>query len=89
MPAEELKAAEAKIEKDEGLTDSLEGGKSSETSGVDLQSEPHTNGNMNHTPDDEITISPVEERFSPRDIRFGDLPHPRILEQENGEGTIL
>jgi hypothetical protein len=92
IPMEDFKATQTKIEKDEGLTDSLEGGTSSETRGSDLhnsQPEPRRNGNINHILDDEITISPVQERSPSRDIRFGDLPHPRIPKRENDEGTVL
>ena len=100
VPMEDLKVAEAKIERKESVTEGSDpsgtlvaNGESSEASGSDLRKtslELHTNGNTDHIePDkDEITASPIQGRPG-RDIRFGDLPHPRKHERENSESMTL
>jgi hypothetical protein len=98
VPMEDLKAAEKKVEREEGIIEDSDPsgtlaatGESSEASGSDLRKsslKPHTNGNTDHIePDgDEITVSPMQER---RDIRFGDLPSPRNHERQNFQSMTL
>lgn len=76
----EKKTAEATPERVESSrTDSTES--STEMEGTVIR--------RDHENVDEITVSPVQERFPGRDIRFGELPHPRKHERDLSEGTHL
>ena len=90
---EDLKAAERKTKPEEGQLEESEAYGSPEKSNLRKRySSAHinsvtTNGveNEETNDEDEITASPVQEQ-SGRDIRFGDLPHPRKLERSDSEG---
>jgi hypothetical protein len=63
------------------------------TSSPTQMSPTHMNGNGgidpldNETTGDEIRPAPTQERTG-RDIRFGNLPHPRKHERQNSEGIV-
>jgi len=95
VPMQDLKAAQRKIEADEGQLEDSEASGSSEASDLrNNYSSAYMNGvttNTVHNEDttgdnkDEIIASPIQER-SGRDIKFGDLPHPRKHERSDSEG---
>jgi len=100
LPMEDLKAAKEEVEAEEdapGQPDSSSSSNSASKSTSSGHMNGHANGVTTETnvmledKNDEITESPLEETTTEperpvRDIRFGDLPHPRKHERDNSEG---
>lgn len=96
IPMEDLKAAERKIIAGEGQLEESEANGSSEKNNLQKgYSSAHmnsvtTNGveneKTNGIDEDEIIAIPIQEQ-SGRDIRFGDLSHPRQHERSDSEGS--
>ena len=105
VPMEDLKAPKDKIKPEEGPADSPDETSSSErkspgsppeTSDRIVESSTDSSLRMNGTimrrdyeTGEETTVSPVQERFPARDIRFGDLPQPRKRGRELTEGISV
>jgi hypothetical protein len=102
IPMDALKAGELQLERDEDAkakakTNANENHENPESNGstgsrVITSSPKQMNGNGgidpmdSETNGDEIRPAPTQERTG-RDIRFGDLPHPRKYERHNSEGS--
>jgi hypothetical protein len=99
LPMSELKAAERRLEAKEDAEESppmveSEGSGSAKSDLRKSSSSGHVNGMVNgdhvnaQEDKDEINVTPLHERTG-RDIRFGDLPHPRKHEREYSDGTSM
>ncbi len=103
VPIETLKAGKAELDaaeaeekakiQDPETTGSSSSGQDLNITSAEDSSRPSTSDvqrvdfeEMNGAAGDPITVSPVQERPG-RDIRFGDLPHPRKHERQNSEAN--